>query len=184
MLKNIFLSLVILLLSSYNLISQTIVSYDQSDGLLNNYVECVAVDINDNVWFGTAFGVSMFDGNSWTSYNQSSHPLMLSDNIKTITATSNGDIWIGTDYGANKLIGGASGLTWIPYTDSDGLANNKVTSIDEDPNGDLWFAHSSFSAGVSIFDGMSWSSYNYPDLPISGVCGTSVSYTHLRAHET
>ena len=173
MIKNIFLFLGILLLSSYNLTSQTIVSYTQTDGLLNNYVECVAVDINDNVWFGTAFGVSMFDGNSWTSYNQSSHPLMLSDNIKTITATSNGDIWIGTDYGANKLIGGASGLTWIPYTDSDGLANNKVTSIDEDPNGDLWFAHSSFSAGVSIFDGMNWSSYNYPDLPISGVCGTS-----------
>ena len=173
MMKNIFLSISVLLLLSYNLTSQTIVSYDQSDGLLNNYVECVAVDINDNIWFGTAFGVSMFDGNSWTSYDQSSHPLMLSDNIKTITATSTGDIWIGTDYGANKLVGGVAGLIWIPYTYSDGLANNKVTSIDEAPNGDLWFSHSSFSAGVSVFDGVNWNSYNSPDLPISGVCGTS-----------
>ena len=41
-------------------------------------------------------------------------------------------VHLRTDYGANKLIGGASGLTWIPYTDSDGLANNKVTSIDEE----------------------------------------------------
>ena len=160
-------------LLSYNLTSQTIVSYTQTDGLLNNYVECVTVDINDNIWFGTAFGVSMFDGTSWTSYDQTSHPLMLSNNIKAITATSNGDIWIGTDYGVNKLIGGITGLTWIPYTDSDGLANNKVTRIDEAPNGDLWFSHSSFSAGVSVFNGTNWTSYNSPDLPISGVCGTA-----------
>jgi len=172
-LRNIFLFFSILSLLSYNLTSQTIVSYTQSDGLLNNFVECVAVDIHDNIWFGTAFGVSMFDGNSWTSYDQNSYPLMLSNNIKTITATANGDIWIGTDYGANKLVGGVAGMTWIPYTDANGLANNKVTSIDEAPNGDLWFSHSSFSAGVSVFDGVNWISYNYPDLPISGVCGTS-----------
>jgi len=172
-LRNIFLFFSILSLLSYNLTSQSIVSYTQSDGLLNNFVECVAVDIHDNIWFGTAFGVSMFDGNAWTSYDQNSYPLMLSNNIKTITATANGDIWIGTDYGANKLVGGVSGMTWIPYTDTNGLANNKVTSIDEAPNGDLWFSHSSFSAGVSVFDGVNWISYNYPDLPISGVCGTS-----------
>ena len=171
--RNIFLFFSILSLLSYNLNSQTIVSYTQSDGLLNNFVECVAVDIHDNIWFGTAFGVSMFDGNTWTSYDQNSYPLMLSNNIKTITATANGDIWIGTDYGANKLVGGVSGLTWTQYTDANGLANNKVTSIDEAPNGDLWFSHSSFSAGVSVFDGVNWISYNYPDLPISGVCGTS-----------
>ena len=161
------------LLSSFPITSQTITSYTSADGLLNNYVECVAVDINDNVWFGTAFGVSMYDGSTWTNYDQSSYPLMLSNDIKAITATSNGDIWIGTDYGVNKLHAGVTGMTWLPFTTADGLANNKVTSIDEAPNGDLWFSHSSFSAGVSVFDGSNWSSYNSPDLPISGVCGTS-----------
>ena len=34
-------------------------------------------------------------------------------------------------------------------------------------------AHSSFSAGVSVFDGALWNSYSSPDLPISGVCATS-----------
>ena len=155
--------------------SQTIVSYSEADGLLNNYVKCVAVDSNDNIWFGTAFGVSMFDGSSWTSYDQSSYPLMLSNDIKAITATTNGDIWIGTDYGVNKLHSGVSGMTWLPFTTNDGLANNKVTRIDEAPNGDLWFSHSSFSAGASVFDGSNWMSYNSPDLPISGVCATSFS---------
>ena len=164
---------IISLLLSLSVFSQTITNYTQTDGLLSNYVECVAVDINDNIWFGTAFGVSMYDGNSWTSYNQASYPLMLSNDIKAITATSTGDIWIGTDYGVNKLHAGISGMTWIPYTTSDGLANNKVNSIDEAPNGDLWFSHSSFLAGVSVYDGSNWNSYNSPELPISGVCGTS-----------
>ena len=65
------------------------------------------------------------------------------------------------------------GSNWISFTTSDGLANNKVVSIDEAPNGELWFSHSSFSAGVSVYDGVNWTSYNYPDLPISGVCATA-----------
>ena len=161
-------------LSSFIVSSQIITNYTQTDGLLSNYVECVAVDINDNIWFGTAFGVSMYDGSSWTAYDQASYPLMLSNDIKAITATSTGDIWIGTDYGVNQLIDGTTVFpSWESYTTTDGLANNKVTSIDEAPNGDLWFSHSSFSAGVSVFDGTNWNSYNSPDLPISGVCGTS-----------
>ena len=56
---------------------------------------------------------------------------------------------------------------------ANGLANNKVVSIDEEPNGNIWLSHSSFSAGVSIYDGVSWSSYNSPDLPVSGVCATT-----------
>ena len=51
--------------------SQTIQNYSELDGLSSNYVECVAVDIYDNVWFGTADGVSVYDGNSWTTFNQS-----------------------------------------------------------------------------------------------------------------
>ena len=40
-------------LSSFIVSSQIITNYTQTDGLLSNYVECVAVDINDNIWFGT-----------------------------------------------------------------------------------------------------------------------------------
>ena len=68
--------------------SQTIQNYSELDGLSSNYVECVAVDIYDNVWFGTADGVSMYDGNSWTTFNQSSYPNLLSNNIKAIAAMS------------------------------------------------------------------------------------------------
>ena len=153
--------------------SQTIQNYSELDGLSSNYVGCVAVDIYDNVWFGTANGVSMYDGNSWTTFNQSSYPNLLSNNIKAIATMSNGDIWVGTDYGANKLSAGVVGNSWMSYTTADGLANNKVASIDEGLNGEVWFSHASFSAGISVYDGVSWSSYNSPDLPVSGVCATA-----------
>ena len=169
--KFIFLSFAFIYILKCN--SQTITNYSTFDGLINDYVECVAVDNNDNIWFGTAAGISMFDGNNWTSYSQSSDPQMLSNDIKAITVASNGDVWVGTDYGANKLVLGSTGGTWTSHTILTGLANNKITSIDEAPNGNLWFSHSSFQAGVSMFDGNNWISYNSPDLPPSGVCETS-----------
>ena len=79
---------------------------------LSDFVECIAVDINDNIWFGTSVGVQMFDGNSWTTYTTSTFPSMPSDNIKVIRAVSNGDIWIGTDFGASRF----DGVDWITYT--------------------------------------------------------------------
>ena len=53
--------------------AQNIQNYFQTDGLSSNYVECVAVDIFDNIWFGTSNGVSMFDGTSWITFNQSQY---------------------------------------------------------------------------------------------------------------
>jgi ligand-binding sensor domain-containing protein len=133
-------------------------------------VECIDVDINDNVWLGTSIGVQMFDGSSLAVYDVANYPGMLSDNIKVITAMSNGEIWIGTDYGANQLVSGVNGFMWLPYTTSNGLASNQVKSIDEDANGGIWVGT---NQGVSYFDGNSWVSYSSPDLHWSGVNATS-----------
>ena len=56
--------LIILLMSivALQLDAQTITNYSTADGLLSDFVECIDVDINDNVWFGTSIGVQMFDG--------------------------------------------------------------------------------------------------------------------------
>ena len=51
---------------SFLLGAQNITNFTTADGLLSDFVECIAVDINDNIWFGTSVGVQMFDGNSWT----------------------------------------------------------------------------------------------------------------------
>jgi ligand-binding sensor domain-containing protein len=150
--------------------AQTITNYTTADGLLSDFVECIDVDINDNVWLGTSIGVQMFDGSSLAVYDVANYPGMLSDNIKVITAMSNGEIWIGTDYGANQLVSGVNGFMWLPYTTSNGPASNQVKSIDEDANGGIWVGT---NQGVSYFDGNSWISYSSPDLHWSGVNATA-----------
>lgn len=146
--------------------AQTITNYTTVDGLLSDFVECIDVDINDNIWFGTSIGVQMFDGANWTTYNTSNYPGMASDNIKVITSISNGDIWIGTDYGASRF----NGTDWVTYTSANGLNNNQVYSIDEDPFGRVWVGT---HAGVSYYNGSTWNSYGYPELHWSGVNGTA-----------
>ena len=150
--------------------AQTITNYSTVDGLLSDFVECINVDVNDNVWLGTSIGVQMFDGSSLAVYDVANYPGMLSDNIKVITAMANGEIWIGTDYGANQLVSGVNGFMWLPYTTSNGLASNQVKSIDEDANGGIWVGT---NQGVSYFDGNSWVSYSSPDLHWSGVNATA-----------
>jgi ligand-binding sensor domain-containing protein len=150
--------------------AQTITNYTTTEGLLDNFVECIDVDINDNVWLGTSIGVQMFDGSSLAVYDVANYPGMLSDNIKVITAMANGEIWIGTDYGANQLVSGVNGFMWLSYTTSNGLVSNQVKSINEDENGGIWIGT---NQGVSYFDGNSWVSYSSPDLHWSGVNATA-----------
>ena len=66
-------------------------------GLINNFVQAIAVDKKGKVWFGTKGGISVFDGSVWTSYTSSDG--LNSNNILFILADKAGTIWIGTDNG-------------------------------------------------------------------------------------
>ena len=152
--------------------AQTITNYTTADGLLDNFVECIDVDISDNIWFGTSVGAQRFNPpSSWETYNLAG-PLsgMVSENIKEIKLTKTiplaGQFWIGTDFGAQLAINSS----WITYDNTTGLVGNQVKSIDEDENGGTWIGT---NQGVSYFDGNSWVSYSSPDLHWSGVNATA-----------
>ena len=88
---------------SNSIFSQTITNYTTTHGLLNDFVQCIDIDTNQNIWIGTPVGLQMFDGNSnWVTYTTANSGLV-NDNIKVVTAMSNGDIWVGTDFGASKF---------------------------------------------------------------------------------
>jgi len=139
----------------FQLYAQVITNYTTSEGLLDNYVECLDVDLQDNIWFGTSLGLQMFDGENWISYITSDYPDMVSDNIKVIRAMNNGDIWIGTDLGACRF----DGATWTTFDTSNGLNHNKVLSIDEAENGVIWIGT---QTGISYYDGSECSSIASP----------------------
>ena len=146
--------------------AQTLVNYTTTDGLSSNFVECIEVDIYDNIWVGSSLGVQKFDGLNWTLYNTNSYPSIASDNIKVISSISNGDVWIGTDFGVSRF----DGIDWFTYDVTNGLNNNQVYSIDETDDGIIWVGTHS---GVSFYDGSNWNSYGFPDLHWSGVNGVT-----------
>ena len=145
----------------------TITNYSTADGLLSDAINCVEVDASYNhVWVGTNNGLNKYDGNSWEGFTTADG--LVDNNIKAIAAV-NGSVWVGTDFGVSRF----DGSSWTTYTTADGLALNRIADIAVAPDGEVWFAHASFSAGVSVFDGTSWRTYGSPDLPISGVVATS-----------
>ena len=150
--------------------AQSITNYTTADGLVSDFVECIDIDMNDNVWIGTSNGVQMFDGSSWTLYNTISNPGMASNNIKEITCTSDGYVWVGTDYGVSAF--SLISSNWVTFNSANGLVSNQVKSIDEslDDSDGVWIGT---SQGVSFYSGFSWLSYSSPDLHWSGVNTTA-----------
>jgi ligand-binding sensor domain-containing protein len=72
-------------------------AWTTKNGLVNNYVQTVAIDASGKVWVGTRGGVSVLDGEEWTSYT--TRDGMISNNIKFILCDKVGDVYLGTDNG-------------------------------------------------------------------------------------
>ena len=71
------------------------VTYTTADGLVDDNVTALAIDGLGRAWFGTAYrGVSMLDGNDWTSYTSStaiSGPR--SENVWDVAVDAAGGVW-------------------------------------------------------------------------------------------
>ena len=146
--------------------AQIITSYTIADGLLSNFIECVEVDVYDNIWLGSSIGVQVFDAGITNGTIYTTADGLVNNNVKKIKATSSGDIWVGTDYGVSNF----DGTNWLIYDNTNGLNSNQVKSIDEDANGGIWVGT---NQGVSHFDGATWVSYSSTDLHWSGVNATA-----------
>jgi len=158
--------LLIMSVVALQLNAQTITNYTTADGLLTDFIECVEVDVNDNIWLGSSIGIQVFDADITNGTTYTTADGLVNDNVKKIKATSNGDIWVGTDYGISNF----DGTIWLTYDNTNGLNSNQVKSIDEDVNGGIWVGT---NQGVSHFDGATWISYSSPDLHWSGVNATA-----------
>jgi ligand-binding sensor domain-containing protein len=139
-------------------------TYTVANGLASNSVISIAIDAQDNKWFGTqGAGVSKFDGVKWTNYNISNSDLAgkngLGNYVGAIAVDLEGFKWFGGgpmgNYGVSKF----DGVTWTTYTAANGLANNYVTTIAVDKQGNKWFGTQ--GGGVSKFDGATWTTYTY-----------------------
>jgi ligand-binding sensor domain-containing protein len=139
------------------------VNYNTDDGLIDNSVNYVAIDLNDDVWFGTQNGISQFNGNNWTNYSTANSPGLVNNNINSIAFESDNSMWVGSDFGVSRF----DGNTWTSYDQNSGLADNRVKHIFIDNSDVVWVANSD---GVSVYDGHNWWSLTSNDgIPFGGV---------------
>jgi len=119
--------------------------------LVNDNVKVITSASNGDIWVGTDFGASHFDGTNWTTYDNTSG--LNSNQVKSIDEDANGSIWIGTNLGVSYF----DGTTWTSYFSPD-LHWSGVKATAFDSNGDKWFA--SPLGGITHFDGTTFTPYD------------------------
>ncbi len=71
------------------------ITYTVEDGLAENTVRAIAVDLEGGVWFGTIAGVSYFKDETWTTYTEDDG--LVKNNVLAIIVAPDGALWFGTD---------------------------------------------------------------------------------------
>jgi hypothetical protein len=69
-------------------------------GLLEDLINCVAIDGNGNKWIGIGYSgcLAKFDGTNWTKYNSGNSGLP-DNTVNCLAIDGNGNKWIGTNLG-------------------------------------------------------------------------------------
>ncbi len=72
-------------------------AYTTEDGLVDNFVQTIAMDHSGKLWVGTQGGISVMEDSGWISYT--TRDGLVSNNILSIVCDKTGDVYIGTDKG-------------------------------------------------------------------------------------
>jgi ligand-binding sensor domain-containing protein/signal transduction histidine kinase len=108
-------------------------SWQQEQGLPENYVRAVAQTRDGYIWIGTDEGVDRFDGVSFFALGPQEG--FQGGPVQVLYGDTRGALWIGSvDGGLSCWQAGK--LT--KFTAADGLPSDSITALAEDHNGNLW----------------------------------------------
>lgn len=126
----------------------------QNSGIVSNRVDDIKIDSNGLLWLSTFYGVSTFNGTTWTNYTTSNSQIATNAILK-IEIDGQNRKWMATQMNGIVMF---NGTTWTNYTTSNsGLPNNNINDIAVDGNNNLWIATDS---GLTKFNGSTWTTYN------------------------
>lgn len=137
-------------LNYYDPEKDSIHSWTTEEGLPHNFLYCLKVDHENNVWIGS-------NGGGLAKYNRKSGKFdqwlkggkntLANNTIHCIAEDTKGNLWLGTKNGLSKFEPKKNQFT--TFTESDGLSNNFIVGILFDRTGTLWL---STYNGLTKFD--------------------------------
>jgi serine phosphatase RsbU (regulator of sigma subunit)/ligand-binding sensor domain-containing protein len=110
------------------------------------------------MWFGTAGGVSRYDGKSFVNF--STKDGLAHNAVWSIHQDKSGAMWFGTAGGGVSKYDG-KGKGFVNFSAKDGLVNNSVLAIHQDQSGAIWFGTA--GGGVSRYDGKGFVNFTTKD---------------------
>ncbi|MEO8085649.1 MAG: two-component regulator propeller domain-containing protein [Bacteroidota bacterium] len=123
----------------YRYSDKSLIRFTEKDGLCNDYVGTIQEDDSGNIWFGTSFGVSKFDGRTFTTFvhNES---LQLNNILKNEWKIESGDLLFPAGEGFYRYHNNAFTYLLLPRNNADAkyLAKSKIIKPYLDPLGRYW----------------------------------------------
>ncbi len=121
----------------------------------DNNVFAMFKDSKDIVWFGTMFGLIMFDGSNYFrfKYDPSDSTSISNDDVISIFEDSKGFLWFGTYYGGLNRYDRRTGTFTRFLAERKQISDNTVWCLAEDKKGMLWAGTQN---GLNKFGGDRW----------------------------
>lgn len=103
-------------------------------------------------------------GQYYSSKNYSTTDGLPNNAVRSLFLDSKNILWIGTENGVSRMENGS----FSNLDETDGLGHNSCWDINQDINGNMWFA--SYGGGVSKYDGKKFTVFNVKNgLPVDRV---------------
>ena len=111
-----------------------------ADGLPQNTIDCIFIDSQQFMWFGTWNGLCRYDGYSFKIFQKSDVQKSLPDNfVHAICEDKSKNLWIGTANGI-AIYNLNTEQFYLPDSLQEKLGKIAVTSLSCDKEGGIWIA--------------------------------------------
>jgi ligand-binding sensor domain-containing protein/serine phosphatase RsbU (regulator of sigma subunit) len=126
---------------------QNFETYNETNGLTDNVVRSLMEDSKGNIWIGTNKGITYYDGYIFKTIGKSEG--LNGSSVLKIIEGSNGIIWAVTNDGGLSGITQGDSVSVFSFTSEDGLINDFIFDIYEDPEKNIWLG---MIGGVNILE--------------------------------